>query len=160
MVLLLLACVTDASVPLYPGWAVESDAAPTGFQLDAGEEASWAVTVVTEGGPDCASCSVEQDAELAVEVSVPVGDLVLSVLGPQGEIALERSAASGERILLRVPVFEDCDTAPDCSQVVRVNALARADSTGSLSPVARSLSTHDAVDWSPEAQVQVWVVED
>jgi hypothetical protein len=139
---------------------VESDTAPTGFQLQAGEEASWAVTVVTEGGPDCATCAVEQDAELAVEVSVPAGALRLGLYGPDGELLVERSASGGERILLRIPVFEDCETAPDCSQVVRVNAVASADSVGSLSPVARSMSTHDAVDWAPQAQVQVWVVED
>lgn len=130
------------SGPVYPGWALEQSTSG----VDAGEVRTG--LVVTLEGEPCVECVVIHEAELAVEVHASQ-DVTASIGSASGAPLVERNISAGSSGLLVVPLFEECTSAPTCTQGVELRVLGEGDVRWRAT--ARSTSTHDAELWAPQA---------
>lgn len=148
LLLVVVGCAPDRadSGPTYPGWALEAQHGPV--------EAADGVHRLELNGRalnPCEDCEVEHEAQLTVSFQVAeltgVLDLALTVGGERAE---RRVSREGD-VLLRVPVFADCEFA--CVEPVLLEIHGDAQATWTASSVW--LTTHDSETWTPRAELRL-----
>jgi len=153
--LVVLGCSPDFadSGPTYPGWALEAQSAK--LSISAGRH-----TLLARGETvnPCQGCTIEHDAQLTVRLELdgmePAGggdreglDLRLTV----GSESAERRVTRVGDVLLRVPLFQDCDQSCVAEAILEIDPATKV--SGTWSAEVTWLTMHDSETWKPTARL-------